>query len=58
MAAESVNTPSVLARMFMPRVAHAAGLSFMARSRWPNSLRRTQTTSSRHAAKATEPAMK
>ena len=35
MAAESMNTDSLRRTTFMPRVAHAAGLSFMAASRRP-----------------------
>ncbi len=41
MAAESANTLSLSRVMSMPSVAQAAGLSFMASSRCPKLLRRT-----------------
>ena len=56
-AAEKANTPTSDARPFMPSVAHAAGLSFMARRRCPNWDRRRATTSRTRTPKATAPAM-
>ena len=45
------------ARPFMPSVAHAAGLSFIARRRCPNSDRRKATTTRTRMAKTTAPAI-
>ena len=42
----------------MPNVAQAAGLSFMASRRCPNSDRRRATTTTTRITKATAPAMK
>ena len=56
-AAEKAKTATSDARPFMPSVAQAAGLSFMASRRCPNSDRRTATTSATRITKATEPAM-
>ena len=46
-----------VARPFMPSVAQAAGLSFMASRRRPNSDRLSVTTSTTRITKATDPAM-
>src|SRR5581483_8147848 len=45
-AADSVNTSSFVVRRFIPSIAHAAGLSFIASRRSPKLLRRMATTAS------------
>ena len=44
MPAEIANTASFVNMRFMPTVAHAAGLSFIASSRRPNGERRSHAT--------------
>ncbi len=53
MPADSMKTPSLSRIGFCPRVAEAAGLSFMAMRRWPKPLRRSITMSTPSTAKST-----
>src|ERR1700722_13397754 len=58
MPAERVNTASLVKVKLRPRVAQAAGLSFMAISRWPKLLRLIHTTTKATRAKANAPKTK